>query len=68
MNIISRQLKRAKTDGRVCSRCGWIITVKNWKKGFRLCAGCYDALKGVNVRGGHWAAADEARDRTGDMI
>lgn len=66
--ILSRQYHRAKEEGRLCGRCGWMITVKNWKKGFRLCPGCYDGLKGVNVSTGHRMAADEAREKTGEMI
>ena len=59
---------KAKVEGRLCSRCGWIVTVKNWKKGYRLCAGCYDALKGVNVDGNQGAYRDEPVDMTGEMI
>jgi len=61
-------VRRAKIEGRVCSQCGWIISKKNWAKGYRLCAGCFDANKGVNVRGGYFPYADEPVDRTGEMI
>lgn len=64
--ISKRELKRAREDGRVCSRCGWIVTRVNWNKGYRMCAGCWDALKGVNVDRGHYRYADEPRDMTGD--
>jgi hypothetical protein len=57
----------AREEGRVCSRCGWIITKKNWAKGYRLCAGCHDALKGVNVNGRYGKWFDEPQDRTGEM-
>lgn len=60
--------EKAKAEGRLCSHCGWIITVKNWAKGYRLCAGCYDALKGVNVDQGHGHYRDEPVDMTGEMI
>lgn len=63
----SKFVKQAKLEGRVCSRCGWIINKKNWLKGYRLCAGCWDGLKGVNVSHGHGAYADEPIDRTGNM-
>lgn len=66
--ILARQFARAKAEGRLCSRCGWMIPIKNWKKGYRLCAGCYDGLKGVNVSKGHYKASDEPADRTGNMI
>ena len=66
-NILARQFTRAKGEGRTCSRCGWIITVKNWKKGYRLCPGCFDALKGVNVSTGHWPKRDEPGEKTGEM-
>lgn len=57
---------KAKKEGRLCRRCGWIINKSNWDKGFLLCAGCWDALKGVNVppRWGKWR--DEPVDRTGE--
>lgn len=64
----AKALHKAREDGRVCSRCGWMITIKNWNKGYRLCAGCYDGLKGVNVSKGHYRYADEPRDMTGEMI
>lgn len=67
-NIIARQYKRAKSEGRVCSRCGWLITVKNWTKGYRLCAGCYDALKGVNISCKWGAYRDESIEKTGEML
>jgi hypothetical protein len=57
----------AFSEGRVCSRCGWIISKKNWGKGYRLCGGCFDALKGVNVNYGHERARDEIEDKTGEM-
>lgn len=60
-------LKQARKEGRICSRCGWLITKINWAKGYKLCAGCYDALKGVNVRGGALPCPDEPADRTGEM-
>lgn len=65
--IATRNYRRAKLEGRLCSRCGWMITIKNWKKGYRLCAGCHSALKGVNVpaRYGKWK--DEKDDMTGEM-
>jgi len=45
-----------------------MITVKNWKKGYRLCAGCWDGMKGVNVSGGHGKYRDEPREMTGETI
>ena len=60
-------LKTARREGRICSQCQWIITKKDWKKGARLCRGCTDANKGVNVRSGHGPDQNERIDRTGDM-
>ena len=67
-SIMSRVYSQAKKDGRICSRCGWIITKKNWAKGDRLCYNCEDALKGVNTppRWGQWL--DEPIDKTGEML
>lgn len=64
---ISKAYTAAKHDGRLCSRCGWIVTKKDWKKGHRLCGGCRSALKGVNCRGGHWPNIQERQDKTGEM-
>ena len=61
-----RALQRAIKEKRLCQNCGWMVTIKNWKKGYRLCAGCYDALKGVNVSKGHYRYSDEPKDITGD--
>jgi hypothetical protein len=66
--ILARQFSRAKSEGRVCARCGWMISVKDWKKGNRTCPGCRDALRGVRVIGGHWAPRDEPSEKTGEMI
>jgi hypothetical protein len=65
---MERQLHRALAEGRVCSNCGWMINLKNWAKGYRLCAGCWDALKGVNVDRGHGQYRDEPVEMTGEMI
>ena len=43
--ILARQLHRAREEGRLCSQCGWIITIINWRKGYRLCGACFDANK-----------------------
>ena len=65
--FMSRVYARAKEQGRLCSRCGWIINTKNWKKGYRLCGACWDALKGVNVDTGSYRLSDEPHDKTGEM-
>lgn len=65
--VLSAQFARARAEGRVCARCGWMITVANWKKGYRLCAGCESASHGVNVDTGHWPTRDEPTDKTGEM-
>lgn len=65
--LLAKFYYRAKVEGRVCSRCGWIITVKNWNKDYRLCAGCFDALRGVNISAGHWPERDEPAEKTGEM-
>jgi predicted RNA-binding Zn-ribbon protein involved in translation (DUF1610 family) len=66
--MLARQLHRALAEGRVCSNCGWMISIKNWAKGFRLCPGCADALKGVNVDRGSGRYRDEPVDMTGEHI
>jgi len=66
--MLSRQFARAKDEGRICSRCGYMITVKAWDKGYRQCPSCFDALKGVNVNIGHWPKRDEPSDKTGEML
>lgn len=65
---LTKLYAEAKREGRICSRCKWMITVKNWNKGDRLCYGCIDALRGVNTpaRFGKWR--DEPIDKTGEMI
>jgi hypothetical protein len=63
---MSRVYAQAKKEGRLCSRCGWVINTKNWKKGYRLCGACWDALKGVNVNNAHGKFRDEPRDMTGE--
>jgi hypothetical protein len=68
MSVLSRQYKRAKDEKRLCICCGWIVNLKNWKKGYRLCAGCYDALKGVNVDGKWGTWRDEPIEKTGEML
>lgn len=37
--------ERAKTEGRLCSNCQWVITIARWKKGHRLCYNCEDAYQ-----------------------
>ncbi len=65
---LSNVYAKAKAEGRLCRRCGWVITKKNFLKGYHLCAGCYDALKGVRVpmNWGKWL--DEPIDKTGEML
>jgi len=58
---------KAKESGRVCSRCGWIVTVVDYGKGHRLCAGCRDALRGVDCYPNWGAYLDEPIDMTGEM-
>lgn len=59
--------RTAKKEGRICKVCGWIISKKNWKMGFKLCAGCYSAYQGVKPKTGASHYADEPRDKTGEM-
>jgi len=67
-NILANALRKAIAEGRVCSRCGWMITKIRWAHGFRLCFGCEDALKGVNVAGGYSQIQQESVDKTGEML
>lgn len=57
---------KAKAEGRLCERCGWIVTVVDSRKGETVCGSCRDALRGVDVRGGHYPDRDEPRDKTGE--
>jgi hypothetical protein len=66
MNPLQKLYHQAKIEGRICARCGWRISKRNWKKGYKQCPGCYDALKGVNVRGGCLPDFDEPKDMTGE--
>ena len=66
--LLSKVYTQAKKDGRVCSRCGWIITKKDWAKGFLLCSGCQDAMQGVNVSDGWYQPLQEPVDKTGEML
>lgn len=65
--ILLRQYQRAKEEGRLCSKCKWMIPIKEWKEGRRICWNCEDAEKGVNVSCGHGRYFDEPPDLTGEM-
>jgi len=66
--LLSKVYAQAKKDGRVCNRCGWIVTKKDWTKGYLLCAGCRDAMQGVNVSNGWCQPLQEPVDKTGEML
>lgn len=66
--IKTRNYQRAKAEGRLCTRCHYMITVVRWKKGYRLCPDCEDALRGVDVNRGCWPGRDEPAEKTGEMI
>lgn len=66
--ILSKNFKKAQQEGRVCRRCGWMITKVNWRKGFLLCAGCWSALQGVKTPPRYGAMKDEPEDKTGEML
>ena len=60
--------KAAKKEGRICTRCGWMITKLRWKNGKQtLCGDCEDAMKGVNTPRGHVQDQQEVIDMTGEM-
>jgi len=40
-----------------------MISIKNWKKGYRLCPNCYSAMKGVNVSTAYLPPADDSEGR-----
>ncbi len=47
------QYRRAKADGRLCLRCGWIVKRKAFAKGDRYCEDCI--YVGVEVTPGFTA-------------
>ena len=65
--INKKAIQEAIKEGRICNKCGWIITKINWAKGYRQCAGCYDVMKGVNVKTGAMPYLDESLEKTGEM-
>lgn len=66
--ILTRQYARAKKEGRLCSQCQWMIKIKNWKKGYRLCPNCYITNKGVSCHNlGYGPYRDEPREITGEV-
>lgn len=66
--VLTDAYHKAKLAGRLCTRCGWIITIAQWRQGKKLCEGCEDALKGVNVQYGYYPDSDEISDLTGEML
>lgn len=70
-SLMYRAFVKAKKEGRLCERCGWLVTVKDWKKGNRLCFNCRDAETGMknpypHINYGSWR--DEPVDKTGEML
>jgi hypothetical protein len=65
---MSKLYAKARDEGRLCSSCGWIISTKNWKKGYRLCGSCWDANKGVRTPARWGKFRDEPLDMTGEML
>lgn len=66
--ITEKHFIRARAEGRICSRCGWMIPKKEWNKGRRICWNCEDALKGVNTPQAWGKYLDEPPDMTGEML
>jgi hypothetical protein len=66
---MSKMLSTARKEGRICKNCGWVISkeIFNQFPDKQLCGSCIDALKGVNVRFGHYQFRDEPKDKTGEM-
>jgi hypothetical protein len=67
MHPIKRAFQKAKDEGRLCPQCEWIITKKDWEKGYRICRNCTDINKGVNTPPRFGPYRDEPVDRTGNM-
>lgn len=65
--MASTAIAIAKREGRICPQCQWIITKKDWKKGYRICRNCVDINKGVNVKDGYGPYFDELPEMTGEM-
>jgi hypothetical protein len=65
---LGKQYAIAKKEGRICTQCHWMITKKNWAKGYRLCGNCWSANKGVSTPARWGKAKDEPDDKTGEML
>jgi hypothetical protein len=65
--LLTKLYHKAKQEGRLCTHCGWVVTVVDYDQGHRLCGNCRDALQGVRCKGGHLPYADERVDMTGEM-
>lgn len=66
--LLAKQFSLAKKEGRICSRCGWMVTKARWKKGKTVCGSCEGALKGVNVSWGAIQPLQEPLDKTGNAL
>jgi predicted RNA-binding Zn-ribbon protein involved in translation (DUF1610 family) len=66
-SALKQAYKTARKEGRICSACGWMITKENWKKGYRLCPGCFSGRRGVRTRAGSYPYRDEPAEKTGNM-
>ena len=66
--LLAKVYQKAKAENRLCEHCKWIVTKVDHAKGYKLCAGCRDALQGVNTKGGYLQYSDESVDMTGEML
>lgn len=66
--LLTEVYRKAKSDGRLCRRCKWIVTKVDFAKGEVLCSGCRDAMKGVNTPPRFGKYIEEVIDKTGEML
>lgn len=66
--LLSKHYEKAKSEGRLCERCGWMITKPRYKAGHRICWYCEDAAMGVNINYGFGRYLDEPLDKTGESL
>lgn len=66
--ILSLEFEKARAEGRICQKCGWMVGKTRWKKGNKICYNCEYGEHGIHrIYGGYWPVPDEPKDQTGEM-